>query len=160
MRLSILLAGLVLFSQSSFCESTYDYEHEIRVDISKVVKSNTKFETIQDMDGKTIAILKNGINGIHFKQLCQSFDIKCKYLEVKTYDEIAEMIVDKYDGGIAKEVARQAAKDYFVLGVVPMAMDPKLRKSATDAVKTFYKERAKRLAAKNKPVEQEVTNAN
>jgi len=63
-------------------------------------------------------------------------------------NEIAAMLLEKYEGGMAEIVAKQAAKDYYIFGVLSMKLNPDLRKKAESEVKKYYTERAKRLAPK------------
>ncbi len=55
----------------------------------------SKIETIFELDGKTIALLTNGINGENFKQQCQLFEVNCHTVYANTYEEIFELLNQK-----------------------------------------------------------------
>lgn len=64
--------------------------------------------------------------------------------------EVAELLFNKYEGGMSRSTALEASKDYYQFGVLPMKLDPSLRKKAEAEVKKYMAERAKRLAPKQR----------
>ena len=76
--------------------------------------------------------------------------LQANSIVMKEIREIADQLVEKYEGGMSLEVATQAAKDYYQFGKLPMILDPELRKRSETEVKKYHKERAARLAKKDK----------
>lgn len=74
--------------------------------------------------------------------------IEAKSYVLKEIADIALMLDEKYEGGMARESLTKAAEDYYFQSVLPMKLDPSLRKKAEASLKKYYAERAKRLAPK------------
>jgi len=64
--------------------------------------------------------------------------------------DIARDLVEKYEGNMSTPVALETAKEYYLLGVLAMRLDPEKRKIATKKVEEYYKEEKKRRAEKEK----------
>ena len=60
-------------------------------------------------------------------------------------NNIALQLHEKYEGGMALETATVAAKEYYSLGVLPMELNPNIRKEAEKKVREYHKARSERL---------------
>lgn len=58
---------------------------------------------------------------------------------------IAQNLIEKYEGGMAMDTALTAAKEYYLLGVLAMHIDPAVRKESEKKVIEYHKERDARL---------------
>ena len=56
---------------------------------------DSEIENFIDLNNKTIAILKGGINGEALKKRCIEFDLKCNLIEVQTYEEAFKKLSNK-----------------------------------------------------------------
>ncbi|NVJ67433.1 MAG: EAL domain-containing protein [Gammaproteobacteria bacterium] len=64
--------------------------------------SSNLFQSVLDFDGKKVAILKNEIHGIGFKELCKTFDVQCNTVEVGDFNQAFGMLQNKeVDGTVA-----------------------------------------------------------
>lgn len=78
--------------------------------------------------------------------------LQANSIVMKEIQDIATELYEKYEGGMAINIANQAAKDYYLFGKLPMKLNPDLRKQAESEVKKYFKDRSDRLAKKNKPI--------
>ncbi len=66
---------------------------------------NSKVETIFDLDGKTIAMLNDGINGENFVKQCRQFEVNCQTLYSNSYDAIFSLLENnQVDAVVANNV--------------------------------------------------------
>ncbi len=61
--------------------------------------SNT-FQSLFDFENKEVAILKNGIHGIAFKDLCDTFEVNCLIKDVPNYGQAFQMLQNKQVDGV------------------------------------------------------------
>jgi PAS domain S-box-containing protein len=54
------------------------------------IEEKSTIESIFDLEGKRVAVLRNGVNGINFKQLSTDFGLFIEFEECETYEEVAE----------------------------------------------------------------------
>jgi diguanylate cyclase (GGDEF)-like protein/PAS domain S-box-containing protein len=78
---------------------------------------NSKIEGLFDLNNKTIAIMKDGVNGTRFKQQCLEFEIKCNIKEVKDYPEVFRLVQSgEVDGGVSNNLVGSAyINDYQMI---------------------------------------------
>jgi len=76
----------IVYSQE---RDTYaDFSREIVLTVWGVVyvQRESGNEDVRALQGKKVAVLKNGIHGINFIKLCQEFDVSCDVIEMSSYD--------------------------------------------------------------------------
>jgi len=78
--------------------------------------------------------------------------LQANSITMREVSELAQELIEKYEGNMAPDVAANAAKNYYMFGKLAMKLDPDLRKKAESEVKKYFKERSARLEKKNKPV--------
>jgi diguanylate cyclase (GGDEF)-like protein/PAS domain S-box-containing protein len=67
--------------------------------------NDTNIENIFDLSGKTIGVLKEGVNGIRFISQCKQFEINCNIVEFNSYEEIfAKVYSREIDGGVSNNL--------------------------------------------------------
>lgn len=67
--------------------------------------SNTKIESIFDLDNKNIGILKDGVNGQRFISQCAQFEINCQIVQFDSYEEIFKSVASgKIDAGVSNNL--------------------------------------------------------
>jgi len=67
--------------------------------------SNSKIESIFDLEEKTIGILRDGVNGQHFISQCIQFEINCKTIELDSYEEIFKRVDSgEIDAGVSNNL--------------------------------------------------------
>jgi len=71
--------------------------------------------------------------------------LQANAMVMEEVNKMASDLIEKYEGGMSEFVAKQAAKDYYLFGLLSMKLRPDLRKKAESEVKKYYAERAKRL---------------
>lgn len=66
---------------------------------------NSKVETIFDLEGKTIAMLNNGINGENFLKQCRQFEVNCRAIYANSYEEVFGLLQkNKVDAAVANNI--------------------------------------------------------
>ena len=73
-------------------EKVYDFSHEAAVSSWTQVyaKTGAGINTILDLDGKRVAVLRGDANAIAFKDYAEKFNIHPTYIELDTLDEVFE----------------------------------------------------------------------
>ncbi|MFO7948938.1 MAG: PAS domain S-box protein [Candidatus Fermentibacteraceae bacterium] len=71
-------------------DSLYDFNGETVLSNWAVVfgRPGTSIESIIDLDGKAMAVLESDVYYTRFRDLAESFDIECDYVESPTYDSV------------------------------------------------------------------------
>jgi PAS domain S-box-containing protein len=89
------------------------------------VGENLTIQNILDIEGFRVAILKNGINAINFKQLIEKFQINCHLITVETQLEILEMISSgETDAGVINNVFGAAHEEKYNIKLSPVLFNP------------------------------------
>lgn len=78
------------------------------------VKPDSGIQNILDLKRKKVAILKNGINGINFRKLCDKFNIRCQIVIKDSYAQVFELVAEgKVSAGVANNIHGDVlARDY------------------------------------------------
>jgi len=108
----------------------YDFSHETFVSVwaQLYVAPDLKPQNILDLDGRTIAVMRDGLLGKAFQDLCVNFAIKCQITAVASYDDALQAVDDgKVDGavvnsilGFAREKKYKAVRSSIVFSPVPL----------------------------------------
>ncbi len=89
------------------------------------VRSNLEIETILDLNGRKIAILKDGINGINFMALCKKFNLDCKFVAVDSYTKVFELVASgTTDAGVSNNIHGYALEKDFKIQRSPILFNP------------------------------------
>ncbi len=74
-----------------------DFSHEIVWTLWGVIflPPESDIEDVRLLDGKKIAILKNGINGVNFTKLCKDLGITCNLVEMPSFDAVLKAVESK-----------------------------------------------------------------
>ncbi|HCY85577.1 MAG TPA: hypothetical protein DHV36_10620 [Desulfobacteraceae bacterium] len=57
-------------------------------------RTNSDIEDILDLRGRSVAVLRDGINGINFKKMVHAFGIDCRLVPANTYEDVARFVAD------------------------------------------------------------------
>ncbi len=55
--------------------------------------SNSRVENLFDLEGLSIALMENDVNGINFINQCEQFEVNCLFTYGKSYPEVFQMLV-------------------------------------------------------------------
>ena len=100
----------------------YDFSNQtVYVSWSRIyTREGMNIESIIDLEGKTVAVLKGSINyegweGI--KELVSKFDIDCTFIEVDSYKKVFELVESgQADAGVtSKDFGNQHEADYNII---------------------------------------------
>lgn len=108
----------------------YNFSNEtVLVSWSRVyTRDRTNIQSILDLEGKKIAVLRNSINvegpeGI--KKLVRNFDIHCSFIEVDSYIKVFELVKSKKaDAGITNKDFGNKHEKEFGLVKTPIIFQP------------------------------------
>jgi PAS domain S-box-containing protein len=86
-----------LLTSISYTEErdTYaDFSHEVVWTLWGVVftSPDSDIEDVPSMEGKKVAVLKGGINGINFIKLCNAFGVSCRISSMPSYDAVLRAV--------------------------------------------------------------------
>ncbi|MCD6400113.1 PAS domain S-box protein, partial [candidate division WOR-3 bacterium] len=91
-------------------------------------KSGTNIQSILDLEGKKIAVLRNSINVVGpggIKELVKNFDINCSFIEVDSYNNVFELVKDnKADAGVTNNDFGNKHEKDFGLVKTPIIFQP------------------------------------
>ncbi len=57
-----------------------------------LVHADSNIDDVAGLNGKRVAVLRNGINGINFMKLLDEFDVSCEILETPSYDAALRIV--------------------------------------------------------------------
>ncbi|WP_300674606.1 transporter substrate-binding domain-containing protein [Desulfoluna sp.] len=88
-------------------------------------RKDLSIQTILDMQGLRVAILKGGINGINFKKLIGTFNVRCDIIPFNTYAEIFQSLASgQVDAGVVNNVSGKALEETYGLTSSPILFNP------------------------------------
>lgn len=79
--------------------------------------TNSKVENLFDLNGQTIALMANGVNGLNFIDQCNQFEVDCQYVFGNSYPEIFQMVESgKADAAVSNNlVGSSFQQEYSML---------------------------------------------
>ncbi len=81
------------------------------------IGKDSSIQNILDLDGLKVVILRDGINGINFQELCKAFDIKIEFLVKDNYEDGAKLVeMGKADACVINNVhGYELEKEYEIM---------------------------------------------
>ncbi len=108
-------------------EKIYDFNHEAAVASWTQIYAlpGAGINTILDLDGKRVAVLRGDVNAIAFRDYAEKFNIHPTYLELDTLDDVfGQTAAGKADAAVAVRVAGQVAAKQYGLSETPVMFFP------------------------------------
>ncbi len=77
-------------------DQKYDYSQEAVLNIwgEVYIAPNTEVQSLLDLKGAKVAVMKGDINGQNFKRLAASFELQCSYMELASHHEVLGVVKD------------------------------------------------------------------
>lgn len=86
---------------------------------------SSSLNSILEINGKKIAVMKNDINGTNFRKLAESFGIRCIYIEASDFDEVFRMIVEgRADAGVVNSAFGMGSIHKFQVKATGIVFNP------------------------------------
>jgi|GEM_PF-1372862 len=86
---------------------------------------NSKVETIFDLEGKTIAMLDDGINGENFVRQCRQFEVGCQAIYANSYEQVFSLLAsNKADAVVANNIYGQYMAKKYAFFASNIMFDP------------------------------------
>ncbi|WP_139134888.1 PAS domain S-box protein, partial [Magnetovibrio blakemorei] len=111
-------------------KKVFDFSHETFVSVwaQLYVTPSLRPQNILDLDGLKIAVMRDGLLGKKFQELCLNFAINCQITAVASYDDALQAVDDgKVDGavvnsilGFSREKKYKAVRSSIVFSPVPL----------------------------------------
>jgi ABC-type amino acid transport substrate-binding protein len=108
-------------------EKSYDFNHELAVGswLQVYELPGSGFNTILDLDGKRVALLKGDVNAVAFRDTAKKFNINPTYVEADTIDEVFALTAErKADVSVAFYVVGQLQAQKHGLSNTPIMFYP------------------------------------
>jgi ABC-type amino acid transport substrate-binding protein len=108
-------------------EKLYDFNHEPALSAWSQVYAfpGSGINTILDLDGKRIALLKGDFNGIAFRDYARKFNINTTYLEKDSLDEVfAGTAAGDADAAVVFSMAGEQSANRYGLSTTPVMFNP------------------------------------
>ncbi len=89
------------------------------------LSNDSKIESLFDLEGKTIALLENGVNGLNFINQCEQFEVNCQFVYGKSYQEVFQMVADKSaDAAVSNNLAGLDLQQEYNLLISSIIFNP------------------------------------
>lgn len=89
------------------------------------VRRNTKVESILQLEGQRIAVVRNDTHGDAFKTLFSNFNKQATYVEVASYEDVFKSINRKQaDAGVVNRLFGMKMEDRYELQSTPVVFNP------------------------------------
>jgi ABC-type amino acid transport substrate-binding protein len=108
-------------------EKLYDFNHEpvLSAWTQVYAPSGSGINTIRDLDGKRVAMLRGDNNGIAFRDYARKFDINATYLEKDSLDEVfAVTAAGDADAMVGFSLAGEQSANRYGLAATPVMFNP------------------------------------
>lgn len=108
-------------------EADLDFSHEDVLTMwgQVYVPRDSHIHTLMDLDGKTVAVLRNGVNGINFSKLCEGFGIDCRLAVAETHERVFELVASgEADAGVANNLQGNVLAFEYALRGTPIVFSP------------------------------------
>ncbi len=89
------------------------------------VPIDSKVESLFDLNNKTIALMTNDVNGIHFMSQCEQFEVACKYIFGNSYQELFQMVENgQVDGAVSNNLVGNSFQSEFSMHASSIVFNP------------------------------------
>lgn len=108
-------------------QNLYDFNREPAISVWSQIYTppGSGINTILDLDGKRVAMLKGDMNGVAFRDYARKFDIEPTYVEFNTLDEVfSETAAGKAEAVVAFNVAGKGSADKYGLSSTNIMFNP------------------------------------
>ncbi|MCX7554081.1 EAL domain-containing protein [Marinicella sp. S1101] len=87
--------------------------------------ANSSIENLFDLDGKTIALMATGVNGINFINQCEIFEVNCNYVYENSYPEVFKKLNQGLvDAAVSNNMVGLSFQDQFSIFPSSIVFDP------------------------------------
>ena len=81
--------------------------------------------TVLDVRGRRIGLMRGDINGEHFRELCSRFNIPVSYVEFSHFNEVLQAVSDRrVDGGVVSNIFGYSQEPRFRIERTPVVFSP------------------------------------
>ncbi len=103
----------------------YSQENVMTVWGQAYVAQDSTIQNVLDVDNKKVAILKNGINGLNFKKLCEKFNVYNQFIVLDSYDQVLKSVeTGDVDVGIVNNIYGYNNEDQYKIKRSPIIFSP------------------------------------
>ena len=89
------------------------------------VHQDSDIQSYQDLEGKTVAVLRNDVHYPPLKSMLESFDVKVRFVEHADYDALFTALVDRSaDAALMSRIAGMVNERRFRVKRSPMILNP------------------------------------
>ena len=89
------------------------------------VHQDSSIQSYQDLEGKTIAVLRNDVHYPPLKSMLESFDVKVRFVEHADYDALFTALVDRSaDAALMSRIGGMVNERRFKVKRSPMILNP------------------------------------
>lgn len=89
------------------------------------VQQDSSIQSYQDLEGKTIAVLRNDVHYPPLKSMLESFDVKVRFVEHADYDALFTALVDRSaDAALMSRIGGMVNERRFKVKRSPMILNP------------------------------------
>ena len=82
-------------------------------------------QSVLDVKGRRVAIMRNDVNGLHFKQLVGTFNIPCEFVEYPGFPDVLKAVAEaQVDAGVTVNTFGYAKEQEFGVVRTPVVFNP------------------------------------
>jgi len=113
----------------------YTQERDAFLDFGKVpaftvwsilyASPGSHIQSVLDVDGHRVGVMRNDMNGAHFRQLCENFKVSCTFVEYGSFSEVLTAVAQgKVDAGVTVSTFGYAKENEYNVVRTPVVFNP------------------------------------
>ncbi len=104
-----------------------DYWKEVTLTVWSLLYANPKvpIQSVFDVRGRRVAVMKSDVNGQHFMDLCKQFEIQADFVVVPTFDDVLQTVAaGGADAGVTTSIFGYSREGDFRVVRTPVVFNP------------------------------------
>ncbi len=119
------LLGVIAYSEQRALSYDYMLENVLTEWGQIYVHKSAKIESILDLEGKKVAVLKNDMHFYNLRELVYQSGINCRFVEAFEYEDVLSLTeIGKCDAGLVSQFYGNLKERYFDIKASPIIISP------------------------------------
>ncbi len=119
------LLGVIAYSEQRARSFDYMLENVLTEWAQIYVHKNAKIESILDLEGKKVAVLKDDMHFYNLRELVSQSGINCRFIEAFEYEDVLRLTeIGKCDAGLVSHFYGNLKDRYFDIKTTPIILSP------------------------------------
>ena len=104
-----------------------DYGKEVTFTVWSILYANPKvsIQSVFDVRGRRVAVMKSDVNGQHFIDLCRKFEVQATFVEVPSFEEVLRLVAaGGAEAGVTTSIFGYSREADFSVVRTPVVFNP------------------------------------